>query len=77
VFPEAIAEFEGEIRLRDALQQCTTSVHLFGQEPSAFDLLQWNTAVQLQKPCVLASCGKLCPPQESTPSPHRHHQNRC
>ena len=55
VFPETIAEFESDVRLREALEQCTTSVHLFGDQPGAFDLRQWEAAVRLGKPCVLAS----------------------
>ena len=55
VFPESIAEFESDVRLREALEQCTTSVHLFGDRPGDFDLRQWDAAVRLGKPCVLAS----------------------
>jgi hypothetical protein len=55
VYPEAVSEYENDVRLRDALYQCTTSVHLFGQIPDAFDLRQWDLAVRLGKPCVLAS----------------------
>jgi hypothetical protein len=55
VFPEAVAEYESDIRLRDALQQCTTSVHFFGADPTPFDLRQWDVAGRLEKPCILAS----------------------
>jgi hypothetical protein len=55
VFPEAVAEYESDLRLRDALQQCMTSVHLFGANPSPFDLRQWEEAVRAGKPCILAS----------------------
>jgi hypothetical protein len=55
VFPAAVAEFEGDVRLRDALQQCVTSVHFFGQEPQPFDLRQWEMAVRLNRPCIIAS----------------------
>jgi hypothetical protein len=55
LFPESIAECEGEVRLREALERCTTSVHLFGDQPGAFALRQWEAAVRLGKPCVLAS----------------------
>ena len=55
VFPEAVAEYESDIRMREALQQCTTSVHFFGDDPGAFDNRQWNAAVQLGKPCIIAS----------------------
>lgn len=55
IFPEAVAEYEGDVRLRDAIQQSMTSVHLFGENPSPFDLRQWQVAVGLERPCVLAS----------------------
>jgi hypothetical protein len=55
VFPEAVAEYESDLRLRDAVGQCMTSVHLFGADPSPFDLRQWQEAVRVGKPCVLAS----------------------
>jgi hypothetical protein len=55
VFPVAIADYEGDVRLRDALQQCATSVHFFGYHPQAFDRRQWEVAVQLNKPVILAS----------------------
>jgi hypothetical protein len=55
LFPESIAECEGDVRLREALAQSTTSVHLFGDRPGAFALRQWEAAVRLGKPCVLAS----------------------
>lgn len=54
-FPEAVAEYEGDVRLRDALQQSMTSVHLFGDHPSPFDLHQWEVAVGMERPCILAS----------------------
>jgi hypothetical protein len=50
-----IAEFQSDVRLREALAQCTTSVHLFGDQPGKFDLRQWDAADSLGKPCVLAS----------------------
>lgn len=55
VFPEAVANYESDVRLRDALQQCTTSVHFFGHNPDAFDLRQWDMALRLNRPCVIAS----------------------
>jgi TIR domain len=57
VFPEIVAELDSkvDVRLREALSQSTTSVHLFGREPDAFDLRQWDAAVRLGKPCILAS----------------------
>ncbi len=55
VFPEVVAKYESEIRLRDALQQSMTSVHLFGNDPGPFDIRQWEVAVGMGKPCVLAS----------------------
>jgi hypothetical protein len=55
VFPEAVAEYESDVRLRDALQQCIASVHFFGKSPQPFDVRQWNMAVQINKPCIIAS----------------------
>ena len=55
IFPVTVAEYEGDVRLRDALLQCTTSVHFFGDDPQPFDLHQWEMAVRLKKPCVIAS----------------------
>jgi len=55
IFPEAVAEYEGDVRLRDALQQCMTSVHFFGETPEPFDLRQWELATGVGKPCILAS----------------------
>lgn len=55
VYPEAVAEYDGDVRLRDAIQHCTTSVHFFGDNPQPFDLHQWETAVKLNKPCIIAS----------------------
>ncbi|HEX3092963.1 MAG TPA: toll/interleukin-1 receptor domain-containing protein [Candidatus Angelobacter sp.] len=55
IFPEAVAEYESDVRLRDALEQCTTSVHFFGRNPEPFDVRQWDMAVQLNRPCILAS----------------------
>ena len=55
IYPEVVAEYESDVRLRDALQQSTTSVHLFGNDPNPFDLRQWEAAVGLGKPCILAS----------------------
>ncbi|MFL6446368.1 MAG: hypothetical protein ACJ746_01530 [Bryobacteraceae bacterium] len=55
VFPEAVAEYESDLRLRHALQQCMASVHLFGADPGSFDLRQWEEAVRVGNACVLAS----------------------
>ena len=55
VFPEEVAEYEGDIRLRDALEQSTTSVHFFGLNPSPFDHRQWEIAIRLNRPCIIAS----------------------
>jgi hypothetical protein len=55
VFPEVVASYESDVRLRDALQQSTTSVHLFGQAPDPFDVRQWEMAVRLDRPCIMAS----------------------
>ena len=54
VYPEPVAEYESDVRLRDALKQSTTSVHFFGQNPGPFDVRQWDMAVSLGKPCILA-----------------------
>jgi hypothetical protein len=56
IFPEVVAEYESEIRLRDALQKSMTSVHLFGEDPRPFDVRQWDEAVRMGRPCILASC---------------------
>lgn len=55
IYPEEVTDVEGEARLRAALTESTTSVHLFGAEADAFDLAQWDMAVRLGKPCVAAS----------------------
>ena len=57
IFPEAIDEYDSDVdvRLRDALAQSTTSVPFFGHEPDKFDLRQWDAAVRLGKPGILAS----------------------
>jgi hypothetical protein len=55
IFPEAVAEYESPDRLRAALQQCMASVHWFGNDPGPFDIRQWEEAVRVGKPCVLAS----------------------
>ena len=55
IFPEVVAEYESEVRLRDALQESMTSVHLFGEILSPFDVRQWEEAVRMGRPCVLAS----------------------
>ena len=55
IYPEAVAEYESDVRLRDALQHCMTSVHFFGEEATGFDVRQWEEAVRVGKPCVLAS----------------------
>ena len=65
LFPEAVAEYESDLRLREALHQCTTSVHLFSAKPGAFDLRQWDAALRLGKPCILASMS----PTESRSGP--------
>jgi hypothetical protein len=55
VFPEAVAEHESDTRLRDALEQCTTSVHFFGQDLEPFDVRQFEMALRLDRPCIVAS----------------------
>jgi len=59
IYPKAIAEFEGEIRLRDALQESSASVHFFGAtvEPFAEQQLRIavEVAVQKEQPCVVVA----------------------
>jgi hypothetical protein len=55
VYPQAVGEYESDVRLRDALQKSTTSVHFFGYNPGTFDIRQWDSAVRLGRPCIIAS----------------------
>ena len=55
VYPEVIAAYEGDIRLRDALHESSASVHFLGAEPDAFEEKQLQLAVQVGRPCVVAS----------------------
>jgi hypothetical protein len=56
VYPEEIPPFGNvDLKLRDALEKCTASVHLLGEQPNEFDLTQWDAAVRSGKPCVVAS----------------------
>jgi hypothetical protein len=55
VYPEAIAEYEDDIRLRDALQACGTSVHFFGSENDEFARRQFAAAKLIGKPSIVAS----------------------
>ena len=55
VYPEQIAEYQDEIDLREALQECATSVHFLGEEEDRFAQTQLRVTVQLGVPCVLAS----------------------
>ena len=55
VYPEAIGEYEPDIRLRDALQESAASVHFFGLETDEFAARQLGLAVQVGKPAIVAS----------------------
>ena len=55
IYPEAIGEFEDDIRFRDALQESAASVHFFGAEADNFAERQLRLAVRLGKPTILAS----------------------
>jgi hypothetical protein len=55
IFPEAVAAYDGPIRLRDALQECAASVHFFGPVKDDFAETQLEAANRLARPCVLAS----------------------
>jgi len=55
VYPEVIASYEGDIRLRDALQESSASVHFLGAGAEDFEQKQLQLAVQVGRPCVVAS----------------------
>jgi len=55
IYPEAIGEFEDDIRLRDALDESAASVHFFGTEADNFAVRQLRLAVQIGKPTIIAS----------------------
>jgi hypothetical protein len=55
VYPGAIAEFESDIRFRDALQESAASVHFLGLEKDDFADRQFRLAAQVAKPLILAS----------------------
>ena len=55
IYPEAIGEFEDDIRFRDALEESAASVHFFGIEADNFAERQLRLAVQLGKPTIIAS----------------------
>ncbi|MEK7755575.1 MAG: toll/interleukin-1 receptor domain-containing protein [Planctomycetota bacterium] len=55
IYPKEIGEYEEEIRLRDALQKSSASVHFFGATAEKFAEQQLRVAVQVGRPCVVAS----------------------
>jgi hypothetical protein len=55
VYPEAIGEYESDIRFRDALQESAASVHFFGLEKDDFAARQFECAVQAGKPSIVTS----------------------
>ena len=55
IYPEAIAAFEGEQKLRDALIKSATSVHLFGPDTDDFSEKQLDAAIRLGRPCIIGS----------------------
>ena len=55
VFPQVVASYESNVRLRDALESCTTSVHFFSDTPDPFTIRQWDTATGLNRACIIAS----------------------
>lgn len=55
VYPDAVDEFQSEVRLRSALESSTTSVHFFGARADEFAERQFRLAVQLGKPFIVAS----------------------
>lgn len=54
-YPEAITEYQDDIRLRDALQESAASVHFFGIQVDSFGERQFQLAVQVGKPTIIAS----------------------
>jgi len=54
-YPEAITEYQDDIRLRDALQESAASVHFFGMQVDSFGERQFQFAVQVGKPTIVAS----------------------
>ena len=69
IYPEAIGEFEDDIRLRDALQESASSVHFFGTKADDFGERQLRLAVQVGKPTVIASRVQAEPRRGSPGSP--------
>ncbi|HVO81616.1 MAG TPA: toll/interleukin-1 receptor domain-containing protein [Terriglobales bacterium] len=55
IYPEAIAEYQDDIRLRDALQESAASVHFFGTGTDNFADRQFRLAVQVRRPTIVAS----------------------
>jgi TIR domain len=54
-YPEAIAEYQDDIQLREALQESAASVHFFGNQNDQFSERQFNLAWQVGKPMIVAS----------------------
>jgi TIR domain len=55
LFPEAIGEYESDIRFRDAFHESAASIHFFGPEEDHFAEQQFDLAVQVGKPAIVAS----------------------
>lgn len=55
VYPNVVAEYEGPIRLRKALEESSVSVHFLGSQQDDFAAGQLQSAVQLGKPTIVAS----------------------
>ena len=55
IFPQPVAEFEPDIRLRDALQKSVTSVHFLQAQSNEFEERQLRIAREIGKPGVVAS----------------------
>src|SRR5205823_10306237 len=49
VYPEAIGEYESEVRLRNASEESATSVHFLGIQRDDFAESQFQMAVQVGK----------------------------
>jgi hypothetical protein len=55
VYPGAIAEFESDIRVQDALEESAASVHFPGLEKDEFADRQFRLAAQVAKLLILTS----------------------
>ena len=58
VYPEAIAAFGEDVRLRKALQDSSASAHLLRMGDDEFENKQLQFAVQVGRPCVVASLNR-------------------